>query len=172
MTTIIMLCLMTFPWLLARASNAHGRGRFDLRAAGAIGLGLLFLFTASGHWFLADGMVQMLPPWVPGRLAIVHATGVLELAIAAGLFHPATRRLAAWAAVAVLILFFPANIHAALVHAPIGGHAQGPAYLLVRAPLQAAIVLWALGVVLGLRYRERRGARAASTHRDPRPAAR
>ena len=42
----------------------------------------------------------------------------------------------------VLMLFFPANIYAAIQHVPMGGHAWGPVYLLVRAPLQAAILLW------------------------------
>jgi uncharacterized membrane protein len=42
----------------------------------------------------------------------------------------------------VLILFFPANIYAAINHIPLGGHAWGPAYLLIRAPLQAIILFW------------------------------
>jgi uncharacterized membrane protein len=149
-----MLLLMIGPWLLARRRNASpGRAPIDLAAAGAFGMGLLFLFTASGHFAQADAMVQMLPPWVPHRLALVHGTGVLEIAIALGFFVARTRRLAAWSALAVLVLFFPANVYAALVEAPMGGHAWGPAYLLIRAPLQAAIVLWTAVVVLGLRPR-------------------
>lgn len=149
LTPLLMLLLMTSPWLAARAWNAAGRHRrADLRAAAAWGLGLLFLFTASGHFVQAQAMMTMLPPWVPGRLPLVWATGVLEIAIALALFVPAARRVGAWAAVAVLVLFFPANLYAAWVHAPMGGHAWGPVYLLVRAPLQAAIVLWALGPVL------------------------
>jgi uncharacterized membrane protein len=66
----------------------------------------------------------------------------LELAIAAGFLIPRYRRLAGWAAAAVLVLFFPANVYAAMNHVPMGGHAWGPAYLLIRAPLQAVILLW------------------------------
>jgi len=57
-------------------------------------------------------------------------------------------RAAGWAAAAVLVLFFPANIYAAFAQAPMGAHAWGPVYLLFRGPLQAAIVLWVWWFVL------------------------
>jgi uncharacterized membrane protein len=87
-------------------------------------------------------MAQMLPPWVPAPVALVYLTGVLEFALAIGFIIPETRRSAGWMAAAVLVLFFPANIYAAINHIPMGGHAWGPVYLLLRAPLQLAILLW------------------------------
>jgi uncharacterized membrane protein len=72
----------------------------------------------------------------------VLATGVLEIAIALALFSPRWRRAAGWAAAAVLVAFFPTNIYAAFQHAPMGGHAWGPAYLLIRGPLQLFILGW------------------------------
>ena len=130
-TPLVMLVLMISPWIVLRS-----------RAAGAIGLGVLFVFTGVGHFIQTAPMTQMLPDFVPFRVPLVYLTGVLEFAIAAGFFIPATRRLAGWAAAAVLVLFFPANIYAAFAHVPMGGHAWGPVYLLLRAPLQAAIVAW------------------------------
>jgi uncharacterized membrane protein len=130
-TPLVMLALMVSPWLALRS-----------RAAAAIGLGILFVFTGVGHFIQTEAMAQMLPGFVPFRVPLVYLTGVLEFAIAAGFFVPATRRLAGWAAAAVLVLFFPANIYAAFAHVPMGGHAWGPVYLLIRAPLQAAIVAW------------------------------
>jgi uncharacterized membrane protein len=130
-TPLVMLALMVSPWLLSRS-----------RAAGAYGLGLLFNFTAVGHFIQTGPMAQMLPEFVPFRVPLVYLTGLLEFAIAAGFFIPALRRLAGWAAAAVLVLFFPANVYAAFAHVPMGGHAWGPVYLLIRAPLQAAIVAW------------------------------
>ena len=126
-----MLALMMGPWLARRTE-----------AAGVVGPALLFVFTASGHFLQTEVMAQMLPSWVPAREALVYATGVLELAIAIALFLPETRRAAGWMAAAVLMLFFPANIYAAMNHVPMGGHAWGPVYLLVRAPLQLAILAW------------------------------
>ncbi|HSA71267.1 MAG TPA: hypothetical protein VLD15_01055 [Burkholderiales bacterium] len=130
-TPIIMLALMAGPWLVLRT-----------RDAAAIGLALLFLFTGSGHFLQTGLMAEMLPPWVPARVALVYLTGVLEFALAIGFFIPETRRSAGWMAAAVLILFFPANIYAAINHVPMGGHAWGPVYLLVRAPLQIVILAW------------------------------
>lgn len=132
-----MLALMVGPYLASRS-----------RPAGAIGLGLLFLFTGSGHFLQTGPMVEMLPGWMPARVALVYLTGILELAIALSFFVPATRRLAGWTAAAVLVAFFPANIYAALNHVPMGGHAWGPVYLLVRAPLQLAILAWVYAFTL------------------------
>ena len=41
---------------------------------------------------------------------------------------------------AFLIAVFPANVFAAFNHVEMGGHEAGPAYLLVRAPFQLALM--------------------------------
>jgi uncharacterized membrane protein len=130
-TPLIMLALMIGPWLVRRTRNA-----------GAVGLGLLFVFTGVGHFVETEAMALMLPDWVPARVPLVYLTGVLEWAVALAFFIPETRRSAGWIAIAMLVLFLPANVYAALNHVPMGGHAWGPVYLLVRAPLQLAIALW------------------------------
>jgi uncharacterized membrane protein len=156
LTPLLMLLILTLPYLAQRAVQ-RGRAPRDPRRAAAIGTGLLFLFTASGHFTQTASMVQMLPPWVPARELLVYATGVLEIAIALALFRHRSRAAGAWAAILVLVAFFPANVYAALQHVPMGGHAWGPAYLLVRAPLQLFIVWWIAAMVLG-----RVGPRAAA----------
>lgn len=143
MTTIIaMLVLMTGPYATTRALSAVSSYDFDLRRAAAFGLSLLFVFTGIGHFIQTGLMAQMLPPWVPARMFLVYATGVLEFAIAAGFLIPRTSRLTGWAAAAALVLFFPANIYAAFNHVPMGGHVEGPVYLLIRAPLQFIMLFW------------------------------
>lgn len=138
---IIMLSLLTAPYLLLRLRSACSSAPFNGHAA-AWGAGMLFVFTGVGHFIQTEQFALMLPAWVPQRVALVYATGVLEWLIAAGFFYAPTRRLAAAAAVAVLIAFFPANIYAAVTRAPVGGSEWGPAYLLVRAPAQAFIAVW------------------------------
>lgn len=141
-TPIIMLVLMMAPYVAMRLWAAATHRTVDFRGAAVIGLGILFVFTGIGHFVETAPMSEMLPPWVPGRVPLVYLTGILEFAIAAGFFLPKTRRMAGWAAAAVLLLFFPANIYAAIHHVPMGGHAWGPVYLLIRAPLQIIILLW------------------------------
>jgi uncharacterized membrane protein len=141
-TPAIMLVLMTSPYLLVRLLRMISNDKYDLRRAGAIGVGLLFVFTGVGHFIQTESMAQMLPSWMPQRVLIVYVTGVLEFIIAIGFFLPAHRRVSGWFAAIVLIVFFPANIYAAINHVPMGGHAWGPSYLLIRAPLQLAILMW------------------------------
>lgn len=154
-TPIIMLVLMLAPWLTAVALNAAADRKFDVRNAAAIGLGILFFFTGIGHFVQTQPMVQMLPPWVPERLLLVHASGILEFAIALGFLIPKVRRATGLAAAAVLILFFPLNIYAALNYVPMGGHAWGPVYLLIRAPLQAIILGWVYWFTIRITLREK-----------------
>jgi uncharacterized membrane protein len=143
MTTIfLMLLLMMGPYVATRVLSAISRREFNPRRAAAFGLTLLFAFTGTGHFIQTEPMAQMLPPWVPARTFLVYATGLLEFAIAAGFLMPRTRRLTGWAAAAALVLFFPANIYAAFHHVPMGGHVEGPAYLLIRAPLQFILLFW------------------------------
>jgi len=141
-TVIVMLILMMVPYAVAQVRTAVTHREVDLRASGAIGLTILFIFTGIGHFIETEAMSQMLPPWVPARVLLIYATGILEFAISAGFFLRKHRRMTGWLAAAMLVLFFPANIYAAMNHIPMGGHASGPIYLLVRAPLQAIIVLW------------------------------
>ena len=141
-TPIVMLVLMVLPYIVLRVLSAMTGRIHDLRGAGAIGLGVLFTFTAIGHFVQTGPMAEMLPPWVPSRVLLVYLTGVLELAIALGFLLPRTRRMTGWAAAVLLVSFFPVNVYAAIQHVPMGGHAWGPIYLLVRAPLQAVTLLW------------------------------
>jgi uncharacterized membrane protein len=141
-TPIIMLVLMTAPYVVVRILSVARRRDFDTRAAAAIGLGLLFVFTGIGHFIQTGPLAQMLPPWVPQRVALVYLSGILELVIAVGFLVPKSRQFIGWVAAAVLVLFFPVNTYAAINHVPMDGHAWGPIYLLIRAPLQAIILLW------------------------------
>ncbi|MDB5348485.1 MAG: hypothetical protein JWP89_6862 [Schlesneria sp.] len=141
-TPLILLVLMTAPYLIVRAYASATKRPIDGRHAASVGAGLLFVFTGVGHFVETESMLQMLPPWVPYRGLLVYATGLLEFAIAVGFFVPTTRRATGWIAIGLLVLFFPVNVYAALNRIEMGGHSWGPAYLLIRAPLQVIILLW------------------------------
>ena len=138
-TPLIILCLLFSPLLAAWAIGGEGRARLG----GMLGLALAFAFFGVGHFALTEAMTEMLPPFVPFATLLVYLTGLLELAIAAALLHPATRRTAGQIAILMLVAFFPVNVHAAVNQLGGGGHAWGPAYLLIRAPLQALLIGWA-----------------------------
>ncbi len=75
---IIMLILLTAPYAVLRLLKTITGRDFGLRDAGAFGLTLLFIMTASDHFADTDSMAQMLPSWVPARGGIIYLTGVLE----------------------------------------------------------------------------------------------
>lgn len=144
---IIMLVLLAGPYLVMRLLSNQDRP-LSRRAAAAYGAGALFVFTGIGHFVQTEQLSWMLPEWVPQKFFLVYATGVLEFAIAAGLIIPGTRRLSAVAAIIVLIAFFPANVYAAFQHIPMSGNEWGPIYLLLRGPMQLAIIAWIYWFVL------------------------
>ena len=142
-TPIIILLLLIAPLVAAFiVSKLKGTdlcvGKFS-----CWGLGFAFIFFSLGHVVKAEGMVEMLPIWVPFRLSIIHLTGVLELLIGIALFFPKYQINAAKAAVLVFIIFFPANIYAAINGVGLGGHQWGAIYLLIRLPLQLILIAWA-----------------------------
>ncbi|MDA1213648.1 MAG: hypothetical protein O2955_14120 [Planctomycetota bacterium] len=141
-TPIIMLAMMVAPFSIACIWCQITRREVDLRTAAAVGLTVLFIFTGVGHFIQTEPMSQMLPSWVPERVLLVYLTGALEFTLAVGFMIRRLRPLTGWVAATILVLFFPANIYAALNQIPMGGHEWGPLYLLIRAPLQLAILLW------------------------------
>jgi uncharacterized membrane protein len=145
---LVILALLVVPYL---AGLILGRLRNDPGAAyrmAVVGLALAFLFFGIGHFVIPGALVVLLPPWVPAREALVYATGIVEIAIGVGLLLPRWRRAAGWAALAALILFFPANVWGALNAVDSGGHALGPVYLLIRGPLQLLLIGWTWWFVL------------------------
>jgi uncharacterized membrane protein len=74
--------------------------------------GLATILAASGviHLVRPEVYEGIVPHVLPHKRLLVHASGVLEIACAAGLLHPATRRVAGWGSVALLVGVFPANV--------------------------------------------------------------
>lgn len=107
-------------------------------------LALLMVFAGLNHFRVPALYLAMMPPQLPWPEALVLISGVAELAGGLGLLIPATRRLAAWGLVALLVAVFPANLYMALHELPLGSY-HPPAWALwARLPLQAVLIAWAL----------------------------
>ena len=109
-TPTIILCLLLVPLLAARVIGGVGKTRLG----GTLGIALAFAFFGVGQFVMTDAMARMLPPFVPLAIPLVYATGLLEFGVAAGLLHPASRKIAGQVALVVLVTFFPANVYAAV----------------------------------------------------------
>ncbi len=83
--------------------------------AARLGLVAMFVLTASAHFQQPrrDALIAMVPARLPNPAGWVTATGVLELAGAAGLLIPPVAPIAAFCLVALLVVMFPANVRAA-----------------------------------------------------------
>jgi uncharacterized membrane protein len=108
-----------------------------------LGLVVMFLFTGATHFTaMKYDYAAMIPPPFTGDVWIITVTGALEIAGAAGLVIPATRRAAAICLAVLLVAMFPANVHAAVAAVPFRG--ESPTELWLRAPIQLlfVIALW------------------------------
>jgi len=142
-TPLLMLALLTAPYFFLGHVQTNLAGHpTGPQTRAAIGIATMFMFTGVGHFVATAPMAQMLPAWVPARSEIVYASGVLEIALALLILVPPLRRPVGWLLIALLIGFLPVNIYAAFARVPMGGHAWGPLYLLMRIPLQAVIAAW------------------------------
>jgi uncharacterized membrane protein len=73
-------------------------------------LALGFLGSGLVHLVKPEVYEPIMPSWVPAHREVVLGSGVAEIALAVGLLTPATRRLAGWGSVALLVGVFPANL--------------------------------------------------------------
>ena len=143
MTLLVMLVILTVPYFLLLLVNRWMSGfKISPRTGAQLGISLLFLFTASGHFFQTEAMAEMLPPFVPYRIEIIYVTGIFELLGAIGVLIPRMTRLAGIFLILMLVGVLPSNIYSAFNHVPFGGHGAGPVYHLVRVPFQLFLIWW------------------------------
>ncbi len=91
----------------------HERLTHDRLTHDGVALAALFVVSGVGHLVRPQVFERIVPRWLPGARALVYISGVGELACAAGLLHPRTRRVAGWASAALLLAVLPANVQMA-----------------------------------------------------------
>jgi uncharacterized membrane protein len=106
-------------------------------------LTVVMLLAGAAHFTMTATYVAIMPSYLPFPLALVYLSGVLEILLAIGLQIPATRRLAAWGLVALLIAVLPANINQAIHNLQPPGLEMSPTMLWVRLPMQLIFIAWA-----------------------------
>ncbi|BCY08577.1 DoxX family protein [Actinoplanes sp. L3-i22] len=112
------------------------------------GLALMLLFTAMPHFRPGwrQDLIAMVPPRFPRPDLLVTATGILELAAAAGLLIPPLAPAAAICLALLMLAMFPANISAARRHLTLGGRPVTP--LPLRTAMQVVFVGAAVAAAL------------------------
>jgi uncharacterized membrane protein len=111
-------------------------------------MGAFYLLAGITHFTTPGFFRQIVPPFLPAPGLIVVISGIAEMGLGVGVMLPATRRMAAWGLIALLIAVYPANIYQAMYNPTL---VDPPAYmgqptqtaLLVRLPLQFVLMYWA-----------------------------
>ena len=107
-------------------------------------MGAFYILAGLMHFVSPAAYLPLMPPWLPAHRALILLSGVAEVVLGALVLVPATRRLAAWGLILLLIAIFPANLHVALHNVPLFGATEGlGVWNWVRLPFQLVLILWA-----------------------------
>lgn len=101
----------------------------------------LYILAGINHFWRPEFYLKIMPPWLPWHEELVFISGVAEVALGIMLFFPATRRLAAWGIILLLIAVFPANIQMMLDYK--AEHNPKLWIAILRLPLQIVLIWWA-----------------------------
>ena len=121
-------------------------------------MGIFLIITGLGHFIFPEGLDAIVPDFLPGEPRTwTYLSGIAELAIGIALLLPLTisigtttlRLLAAYAALALFVAVYPANINMAIDwnSRPM----PDPLFAYARLPLQFGLFYWAWAIIKELR---------------------
>ncbi len=113
------------------------------RSRSTTGLAVMFGVMGVLHFVKPEPFERIVPHRLPRKKELVYASGVAELACAAGLLHPRTRRTAGLLSAGLLAAVFPANVQMAL-DVNRKGSPRAKAIGFARLPLQIPLIRAAL----------------------------
>jgi uncharacterized membrane protein len=105
---------------------------------------VFYIAAGALHFFKPAPYLRIMPAYIPSHAAMVRVSGAFEILGGLGLLVPATRRIAAWLLVALLIAVFPANLYMAMHPVEAGAAGIAPALRWGRLPLQIVLIWWLL----------------------------
>ena len=106
-------------------------------------LALFLIYAGIQHFIKPSFYEPFVPVFLPGKTAIVYASGVVELILGILLLVPKYTKLAATGIIILMLIFLPIHVWDVFSETPsIGSH---PAAL-IRLPVQFLFIAWAYGV--------------------------
>ena len=101
--------------------------------------GIFMVFAGIMHFIKPEMYNPFIPDFLP-KILINYLTGVLEITVGAGVFHPKYRSMATMGILMMMVAFLPLHILDVFKENPaIGSHKLA----LIRLPLQFVMILWA-----------------------------
>ena len=104
---------------------------------------MILFYAGAGinHFIRPDFYLKIMPAWLPLHKELVFISGVAEVLCAVLLLFSKTRRLGAWAVIALLVAVFPANLQMLLDYKRDNNPMLWIAVL--RLPIQLLLIWWA-----------------------------
>jgi uncharacterized membrane protein len=104
-------------------------------------MALFYVIAGINHFVNTPNYEKIVPTYLPFPLVLVYITGVCEILFGLLLIPFATRQMAAWLIILLLIAIFPANVQMALNY----WHQHNPHLwmTIVRLPVQILLIGWA-----------------------------
>jgi uncharacterized membrane protein len=101
----------------------------------------VYVLAGLNHYAKPGIYKRIIPPYIPKPHLINYIVGILELILGMGLLYEHTRIISAWGIIALLILVFPSNLY--MVREKKARLGMPKWLLVMRLPLQLALILWA-----------------------------
>ena len=104
-------------------------------------MALLYIAAGINHFASTKVYMEIMPAYIPWHLFMVYLSGVCEVAFGVLLLPAATRKVAAWLIIVLLMAVFPANVQMMLND--LHHHSSNLWLTIVRLPLQLLLIWWA-----------------------------
>lgn len=104
-------------------------------------MAFLYIIAGINHFKNPGTYIRIIPPYLPNPKLLNSLSGAAEIILGILLLFPLFKNIAAWGIIALLIAVFPANLY--MFQMKKRGFSLLNFILLVRLPLQIALILWA-----------------------------
>lgn len=105
-------------------------------------IAIVFVVAGVLHLVRPAPYIRIMPPWLPAPATLVLVSGIFQILGGIGVLVPATRMVAGWGLIALLVAVFPANLQMLLDASARGASTIWLVAVAARLPLQAALIWW------------------------------
>ncbi|WP_026451711.1 DoxX family protein [Aequorivita capsosiphonis] len=104
-------------------------------------MGVIFVLAGMNHFRKPKMYERIMPPYIPAHNTMVLVSGIAEMILGFMLLNKNTQDIAAWAIIAMMLVFLPVHIY--MLQNNKAAMKLPKWALILRIPLQFAIIYWA-----------------------------